>query len=161
MKKINIKTIRKRYENLFDKTYNTIVEVMKKRGVKAISFINNGDNVCFAVDPAYTTMEADSFVDCSIISKEIVLIMVEDNTINIATEDNMSGENISLLEENDVYSPKAWDEMETNKSIDFKLLDETYTPNETMLDLAITVNEVLEGCMGGKSLKDGQMIRFE
>lgn len=160
MSKINLKECRKCFNTAFNAAYNSIVEAMTEQGVKVISFINNGDSSSFDVDRSYALVESESYsIDSTIIPEEIILVMVEDNTIYVATGKDVQ-EVIPLFEEHDVYSPKAWEEMGIEPYIDFKSIGETYATMQTIYELALTIGEVLNHCMEDKILNDGETMTF-
>ena len=158
-KEINVKKFQTTLSKLEKEMKENIVEVMIQRGVKAISFVNNGDSSSFDVDKAYATIYLED--EDAVKSSEVIVVVVEENELYISTDYS----EINLLMEADVYSPTAWENfLEENEIEDIHLslcqVSDTLDPIHTLADLASSISEVLEGCMEGKPLGDGGTIIF-
>lgn len=160
MKKvIDYVSFSQRMGSLMQEIEADLVEAMKSQNVKVISLINNGDHSGFDVDKTYASIEDEN---TDIVIKEVILIMAEGRNIFIATENEipyLDFDKITLS--GDVYSPESWERLSNNlkcKDPFILINDMTYTPQSTMIELAATLKEVLEVCMEGRVLNNGETI---
>ena len=155
-KKINAKTFGKRLVKWQKDAENTIVEVMTQQGIKAISLLDNG-NDSNSVDSVHICItDENDFVA----EKQVGVMLVDGKRLVFIPENEISLKKVDeISEKGDIFSPKVWEDLNINFDNEY-ILDEIYSPTDSLMSAASTIDEIIERCMNGTPLIDGGMVKI-
>ena len=153
----------KTLNELNKKIVTAIEKAMTEMNVKVISFMRNGDNSEWDMPRAYCHLTDQSNGDISI--SEVLAVGIINGHLSILIEesvpDNEWGYIIASLEEGDVITPKAWDELNIADSCWISSNSDEVDNINTLLDLAAAINIILEEKLHGKPIVKDDMIFFD
>ena len=136
---------------------SAIAERMEEKGIKVISLINNAsDKICVDTPYADFLMDKEDVKQLSI----GLIIRVGKHILISAEEDLDDVAYVTLSEKGDLFSEKAWDEIseEVINSIRTDLvIDETFSPANTLMSLLSSVSQILDDGLCDTPLNENEI----
>ena len=155
-KRINPKMFAKRLTQWQKEIESRVVEVMTQQNIKAISLLDNGIDYK-SVDTIHTIIEQE---DDGVMDAIVGLIYIDGKRLVMVPEDFIYVDMADKIsEQGDVFSQEAWDSLDLTFDKDY-LIEEVFSPTDTLMSIASTINEIIELSMEEKPLFDGEAIKI-